>query len=77
MNSDNRFGVCCKCPARMADGRIFTNYLPRKRLNEFLRLGNNLESSHDYRHFLQNNANSLMTNEVKYLEENKKCNFFK
>jgi hypothetical protein len=77
MNSDNRFGVCCKCPARMSDGRIFTNWLPRKRLNEFLRLGNNLESAHDYRHFLQNNANQLIGSEIKYLEDNKKCSFKK
>lgn len=77
MNSDNRFGVCCKCPARMADGRIFTNWLPRKRLNEFLRLGNNLDSAHDYRHFLQEKATLLIENDTKYLESNKKCSFQK
>jgi hypothetical protein len=59
----------------MADGRIFTNYLPRKRLNEFIRQGNNLESAHDYRHFLQNNAEKLMSNELSFLEANKKCSF--
>ena len=27
MNSDNKFGECCKCPAKMNDSRIFTNEL--------------------------------------------------
>ena len=76
MNSDNKFGKCCKCPARMSDGRIFTNWMPRKRLNEFLRMGSNtVESSHDYRKYLQNKGEELIKSEVIYLEEQKKCKF--
>ena len=26
MNGDNRNGKCCKCPANMSDGRLFTDY---------------------------------------------------
>jgi hypothetical protein len=76
MNSDNKFGKCCKCPARMSDGRIFTNWMPRKRLNEYLRMGSKTtESSHDYRKYLQVNAQELMKSEIVYLEESKKCKF--
>lgn len=75
MNSDNQFGKCCKCPARMSDGRIFTNYLPRRVLNQFLMTGNNLNDSHEYRHFFEKNGEKFMESEVKFLEENKRCKF--
>ena len=76
MNSDNQFGKCCKCPARMSDGRIFTNWLPRKRLNLYLQIGTKTtESSHDYRLHLQNNGVQLMKSELEYLDVNKKCKF--
>ena len=75
MDSDNRFGKCCKCPARMSDGRIFTNWTPRKRLNEFLRTQNKIESAHEYRKFLQDNANSIIKKDSAYLEQTNKCVF--
>jgi hypothetical protein len=76
MNSDNKFGKCCKCPARMSDGRIFTNWMPRKRLNEFLRISSETgPSSHEYRTYLQNKGEELIKSEVTYLEEQKKCKF--
>lgn len=75
MNADNKFGVCCKCPARMEDGRIFTNYMSQRKFNNYLFVRNNFDSSHDFRHFLQNNASTIMKQEVANLENTKKCSF--
>ena len=54
MNLDNKFGVCCNCPAIMDDSRLFTNYVPHKSYNrQFM---NELEvlNNNDYRNILQN-----------------------
>lgn len=55
--SDNKyFG----CPPRMADGRHFTDYRPSCEINATIRDDNKLKNSHDYRNFLQQNANTLL-----------------
>lgn len=48
------------CPARMADGRHFTDYRPNCHLNNNLRTSNKLENTFDYRRFLQHRGNDLM-----------------
>ena len=69
---DNRFWPL-SCPAKMADGRHSTNYMNPRVFNQKIRSINELGSSHEYRHFLQNNANKIMENERKYIDENFKC----
>lgn len=44
----------------MSDARTFTDYKPSCDLNNMIKKKNNLESGHDYRHFLQSNASDLM-----------------
>ena len=75
MNSDNKFGECCKCPAKMNDGRLFTNYLPNSTLNSYVKKVNNITSENDYRQFLQKNGSKIMDNERTFMSLNKKCNF--
>ena len=51
------------CPARMDDGRHFTNYLPNVSINEQLQNNNNIHSDSDkYREFLTKNAESIIKN---------------
>ena len=48
------------CPARMADGRHFTDYRPNCHLNNNLRTNNMLENTFDYRRFLQRRGHEMM-----------------
>tara|TARA_B100000242_G_C42692848_1_gene324330 strand:+ start:29 stop:289 length:261 start_codon:yes stop_codon:yes gene_type:complete len=75
MNSDNKFGECCKCPAKMDDSRLFTNYLPNSKLNSYVKKVNGITDDNMYRLFLQENGEKIMENERKFLDENKRCNF--
>jgi hypothetical protein len=49
-----------QCPARMADGRHFTDYRPSNFINDMIRADNNISNSLHYRVFLQQNADALM-----------------
>jgi len=42
------------CPARMDDGRIFTDYRPSSSVDDMIRYSNNVMSSYEYRQFLIN-----------------------
>ena len=75
MNSDNRFGLCCSCPARMSDGRIFTNWTSAERINYYVQMANNIYDSTDYRLFLQKNGARIMAGERVFLDNQKRCNF--
>ena len=49
------------CPALMSDGRHVTDYRPSCYVHDLIQKQNGLHNSHQYRIFLQNNANTLMT----------------
>ena len=57
-------------PARMADGRIFTDYRPNCLMNSVLSQGKN---SFEYRFFLTHNGNDLEQQFMKKLENDVKC----
>jgi len=76
MNSDNKFGKCCKCPARMSDSRIYTNYSLNSNLVSHIKKVNKLKNDTEFRHFLQKNSNTMMKNERVFLKK-KKCDFSK
>jgi hypothetical protein len=69
---DNRY-YCQDCPALMQDGRFITNYTPRRTFEQYIRSINNINSSQDYKLFLQKNAENIMNNERKFLKENNTC----
>jgi len=75
MNSDNKFGECCKCPAKMNDSRIFTNYLLSSKLESYVKQVNGITDDNEYRVFLQKNASTIINNERTFLSINKKCDF--
>jgi len=73
MNLNNIYGVCCNCPAMLDDqGRLFTNYKISRDINVDIMKANNINNAHEYRMYLQNNANKLMNNEINRLE-NSRC----
>lgn len=75
MNSDNQYGECCKCPAKMNDDRLFNNYLLNSQLNKYIKNVNGLTNENEYRLFLQKNASKIMANERQFSTTNKICDF--
>jgi hypothetical protein len=59
---DNRF-YRCGCPALMSDGRLVTNYLDNDVFNHFIAKSNKLNTSNQYRAFLQKNGSKIIGNE--------------
>jgi hypothetical protein len=70
---DNRY-FANGCPPLMSDGRFITNHLRYNVFDQFIRNMNDIGSNHEYRHFLQNNANQILNKERKTLVENNTCN---
>ena len=73
-NSDNKFGQCCKCPAMMGGDRAVTNYLLNSKLNAYVKKLSCTKTSHETRLYLQQNAETIISNEQKYLNNTYKCN---
>lgn len=44
----------------MSDARVFTDYNPNCELNNYIQKKYNITNAHEYRAFLQSNANKLM-----------------
>ncbi len=64
-------------PARMDDGRTFTDYRASSSVDNMIRYSNNVMSNYEYRQFLINNADEIMNINRKYTEEKvgtKTCN---
>jgi hypothetical protein len=61
------------CPAKMADGRHFTDYRPNCHLNNNLRTNNSVQNTFDYRRFLQSRADNLMDFNRAYAYEQNGC----
>jgi hypothetical protein len=53
-------------PARMDDGRAFTDYRSSNSVDDMIRFSNNIGSSYEYRQFLINNATNIMNINNKY-----------
>lgn len=56
MSADTNF----LCPARMSDGRLFTDYRPRCVANTVNDIGDNGVDSYKYRMYMMNNATEIM-----------------
>lgn len=61
------------CPPLMQDGRFITNYVENRVFEQYIRNINNLESAQDYKHFLQNNATTIMDRERAHQEQTNTC----
>ena len=56
---DNRY-YSYDCPPLMNDGRFISNYVRSSLFDQYIRNTNNLESSQDFRNFLQNNGSTIL-----------------
>lgn len=62
------------CPARMDDGRAFTDYRPNSTVNDMIRYSNNIYGSNEYRQFLINNSVNIMNITNNYTSSKMGCN---
>ena len=61
------------CPARMDDGRLFTDYRPSTTVDDMIRFSNNVMSSYDYKQFLIHNATNIIIVNRQYIEDKANC----
>lgn len=61
------------CPPLMEDGRFITNFTESRIFEQVIRNVNQLESTHDYRAFLQANADTIMNRERAYMNKFNTC----
>jgi hypothetical protein len=57
----------------MNDGRFISSYVRSSTFDQYVRNINNINSSHEYRHYLQNNGTEIMNNIKAYLRQNNTC----
>lgn len=69
---DNRY-FKYKCPPLMNDGRFISNYIRSSTFDQYIRNSNNIESSNDFRHHIQNNGAEIMNNMKGYYRKNNTC----
>lgn len=69
--SDNQFQTC---PARMADGRLFSTHSSSQTLVDLIKRANGIDlctyDNNDMRAYLQRNATKLMDTERRYMLKN-------
>ena len=61
------------CPALMSDGRHVTDYRPSCYVHDQIQKQNGIHNSHQYRRFLQQNADKLMAINQMYYESKNHC----
>jgi hypothetical protein len=61
------------CPARMNDGRAFTDYRSSSSVDDMIRYSNNVMSNYEYRQFLIHNADKIMKVNNQYTSEKMGC----
>ena len=61
------------CPARMSDGRIFTDYRPGCFLNNSIIVSNKLTNNFEYRMYLTRNADKIINTNNKYIQYKYGC----
>lgn len=69
---DNRYHKY-NCPALMSDGRFISNYTRSSVFDQYIRKENNIKSSHEFRHFLQDHGTTILNNLKAYHRENNTC----
>lgn len=73
MDSNNKYGICCGCPAISNKPREFTNWRCAKIYNNEMMKKIGKTNSNDYRESLQYNGQSIIKNTFNDFENNYKC----
>lgn len=61
------------CPALMSNGSFVTNWFSNGDFNNLIIKANGIKTSHQYRAFLQKNAETLMNKEATKVKTNYAC----
>ena len=61
------------CPALMSDGRLLTNYDRVRRLDQYIKTINEIDSAQEYKYFLQKNGDTIINNERDYINKITTC----
>lgn len=69
---DNRY-YNYNCPPLMNDGRFISNYVRSSTFDQYVKNVNNINTAHEYRHYLQNNGSEIMNNMKAYLRQTNTC----
>ena len=70
---DNKFGKCCKCPARVDSMRQFTEYRSANIIVRNTMDKNGFSSIHDYNEYMDKMAFNDAEQNLKRQEENHRC----
>lgn len=73
MNSDNKFGQCCGCPALMNNSRDLTLWASSRTYNNNMMKKMGTANSNDYRNALQSNAETILKNTLNDYDSNHRC----
>ena len=73
MNSDNKFGQCCGCPALMNQSRDLTLWSSSRNYNNAMMKKMGKTNSNDFRTALQNNAESMIKKTFDEFDSSNKC----
>jgi len=69
---DNRY-FKNNCPPLMQDARFITNYLDKRIIDQEIRNINKINNIYNYKQFLQDNAEQIISNERKITEQFYSC----
>ncbi len=61
------------CPAKMSDGRLFTDHRPRGRVEHDMQTALGIPPQNDFRLYLQSNAGKLRENGYRHLQKYAGC----
>jgi hypothetical protein len=73
MNSNNKFGICCKCPAITNKTRELTVWSNSHIYDNDVMKKIGITNAHDYRLSLQSNGENIIKNTLNDFEKNYKC----
>jgi len=69
---DNRY-YNYDCPPLMNDGRFLSSYIRSNVFDQYVRTVNSINTSQEYKHFLQNNGDQIINNLKSHLKQNNTC----
>ena len=73
MSLNNKFGKCCKCPARVNLGREFTEYRSASIFSHDDMVKSEQNNTNDYNDYLENNGVEIIKQRTKELEAEHIC----
>jgi hypothetical protein len=73
MSLNNKYGKCCKCPARVNLARELTEYRSPSIYNHEDRIASGAKNLYDYNRFLETNGKDILEAKKQSLRDNNIC----